>query len=193
MKQITLATMLFLSLGQIQAETTKTYQLDAGHAKVGFEVSHMMISNVDGRFTKFTGTIVKGAKLSDMKIETEIDVASIKTDDTDRDKHLLEGDFFDVQKFPKITFKSTKISGTEKKLVIEGLLTIKDKTEKVTLKGSMTKEIVDPWGNTRFGINGSSEIDRKKFNLTFNKVAEFGPVVGDKVKLNISSEAILKK
>jgi polyisoprenoid-binding protein YceI len=169
------------------------YNFDPSHAKVGFEVAHMVISNVDGRFSKFDGNLTLGKKLTDMKIEANIDVNSINTDDAEREKHLKAADFFDVEKFPKITFVSTSVSGTESKLKIKGKLTIKNTTKDVVLDGKITKAIKDPWGNTRLAISGKTKINRQDYGLTFNKVAEFGPVVGDEVAINISTEAILAK
>ncbi len=170
-----------------------TYDLDPSHAKVGFEVSHMVISNVEGRFTKFTGTLELGKKISDLKIASTIDVNSINTDDVDRDKHLKANDFFDAQKFPSISFVSESAVGNEKNLTIKGKLTIKDVTKSVSLKGTLSKEITDPWGNKRVAITGKTKINRKDFGLNFNKVAEFGPVVGDEVTISITTEAIKRK
>ncbi len=191
MKKLLLSSLLVLSTQGLAAEAV--YNLDPGHAKVGFEVAHMVISNVEGRFTKFDGIIKKGQKLSDMKITANIDINSVNTDDVERDKHLKAADFFDAEKFPKMTFESTSVSGTEKALKIKGKLTIKNVTKEVTLDGKVSKEIKDPWGNTRFGISGKTKINRQDFGLAFNKVAEFGPVVGDEVTINLSSEAILQK
>lgn len=173
--------------------TEGTYDLDPSHAKVGFEVSHMVISNVEGRFTKFTGTLELGKKISDLKIASTIDVNSINTDDVDRDKHLKANDFFDAQKFPSINFVSESAVGNEKNLTIKGKLTIKDVTKSVSLKGTLSKEITDPWGNKRVAITGKTKINRKDFGLNFNKVAEFGPVVGDEVTISITTEAIKRK
>jgi polyisoprenoid-binding protein YceI len=170
-----------------------SYDLDPSHAKVGFEVSHMVISNVEGRFTKFEGTLDLGKKISDLKISSKIDVNSINTDDVDRDKHLKAEDFFDVQKYPAISFVSESVTGNEKNLMIKGKLTIKDVTKSVSLKGTLSKEITDPWGNKRVAITGKTKINRKDFGLNFNKVAEFGPVVGDDVTISITSEAIKRK
>lgn len=179
---------------------TNAYGIDSGvfnfdptHAKVGFEVAHMVISNVEGRFNKFEGTLTAGKKLSDLKINAIIDVTSVNTENGDRDKDLKSPDFFDAEKFPKITFVSTNISGTESKLKIKGKLTIKNVTKEVTLDGTLSKEIKDPWGNQRVAITGKTKINRKEFGLTFNKVAEFGPIVGDEVTINISTEAIKAK
>lgn len=169
------------------------YNFDPSHAKVGFEVAHMVISNVEGRFNKFDGVMTTGKKLTDLKIETSIEVNSINSDDVDRDKHLKSADFFDVEKFPKISFISTAISGSESKLKIKGKLTIKNITKDVTLDGKISKEIKDPWGNQRIAISGKTKINRQDFGLTFNKVAEFGPVVGNEVVISIFTEAIKAK
>jgi len=191
MKMFKVLTLALLSTAAFAQEGK--YNFDPSHAKVGFEVAHMVISNVDGRFSKFDGTLTLGKKVSDMKIEANIDVNSINTDDAEREKHLKSADFFDVEKFPKITFVSTSVSGTENKLKIKGKLTIKNTTKEVVLDGKITKAIKDPWGNTRLAISGKTKINRQAYGLSFNKVAEFGPVVGDEVSINISTEAILAK
>lgn len=191
MKMFKVLTLALLSTTAFAQEGK--YNFDPSHAKVGFEVAHMVISNVDGRFSKFDGTLTLGKKVSDMKIEANIDVNSINTDDAEREKHLKSADFFDAEKFPKITFVSTSVSGTESKLKIKGKLTIKNTTKEVVLDGKITKAIKDPWGNTRLAISGKTKINRQAYGLSFNKVAEFGPVVGDEVAINISTEAILAK
>jgi polyisoprenoid-binding protein YceI len=169
------------------------YNFDPSHAKVGFEVAHMVISNVEGRFNKFEGTMTAGKKLTDLKIETSIEVNSVNTEDGERDKHLKSADFFDAEKFPKMTFVSTSITGSENKLKIKGKLTIKDVTKDVVLDGKISKEIKDPWGNQRVAITGKTKINRQDFGLAFNKVAEFGPVVGNDVTISISTEAVKAK
>lgn len=188
-----LSTALLLTLSSNLWAIEGKYNLDPSHAKIGFEVAHMVISNVEGRFTKFEGTLEGGKKLSDLKINATIDVNSVITDDAEREKHLKSPDFFDAEKFPKMTFVSTSVSGSESKLKIKGKLTIKDVTKEVVLDGKISKEIKDPWGNTRVAITGKTKINRQQFGLTFNKVAEFGPMVGDEVTINLSSEAIKSK
>jgi len=168
------------------------YNLDPSHAKIGFEVQHMVISNVEGRFTKFEGSLNGGKKLTDLKVTASIDVNSISTDDVEREKHLKSADFFDAEKFPKMTFESTSVSGTENNLKIKGKLTIKNITKEVVLDGKLSKEIKDPWGNKRLAISGKTKINRQDFGLTFNKAAEFGPVVGNEVTITLSAEAVKK-
>ena len=191
MKMFKVLTLALVSTAALAQEGK--YNFDPSHAKVSFEVAHMVISNVDGRFSKFDGNLTLGKKLTDMKIEANIDVNSINTDDAEREKHLKSADFFDVEKFPKIAFVSTSVTGTESKLKIKGKLTIKNTTKDVVLDGKITKAIKDPWGNTRLAISGKTKINRQDYGLSFNKVAEFGPVVGDEVSINISTEAILAK
>jgi polyisoprenoid-binding protein YceI len=188
----TLGLSLILLTANAQALEGK-YNFDTSHAKVGFEVAHLVISNVEGRFNKFTGSLTAGKKLTDLAIEADIDVNSVNTEDGDRDKHLKSADFFDVEKFPKMTFVSTSVSGKEDKLKIKGKLTIKGVTKDVVLDGKISKEIKDPWGNQRLAISGKTKINRKDFGLTFNKLAETGPVVGDEVTISISTEAIKAK
>jgi polyisoprenoid-binding protein YceI len=184
-----LATVLSMNVSALEGN----YKLDPSHAKIGFEVPHMVISTVEGRFTKFEGTLTAGKKLTDLKVEASIDVTSVSTDDKDRNDHLQSPDFFDAAKYPKMTFVSTSVSGTEKKLKIKGKLTIKDVTKDVVLDGSVSKEVKDPWGNLRVAITGKTKINRQEFGLKFNKAAEAGPLVGDEVTISLSSEAIKQK
>ncbi len=166
-----------------------SYSLDTAHSKVGFEISHLVISSVEGRFNGYTGSVVMGPKIEDTKINADIDVATIDTGNGDRDKHLKSPDFFDAAKFPKITFVSKKVTGTPDKLKLTGDLTIRGVTKTVTLDGKYQGVVNDPFGNTKIAFKANGKISRKDFGLLWNKAVEAGPVVGDEVALAFAIEA----
>lgn len=166
------------------------YEVDAAHSKVGFEISHLVIATVEGKFNKYAGTLDADAKGS-LSINADIDAASIDTGVGQRDDHLRSPDFFDVKKFPKITFKSKKSSLTGgKELKITGDLTIHGVTKEVTLDGKYLGSVKDAWNNERVVAQLSGKINRKDFGLTWNKLVEAGPTVGDEVSLSLKIEAI---
>ncbi len=120
-----------------------------------------------------------------------IDAASVDTRDAKRDNHLKSADFFDVAKFPTITFKSTKVeAGKDGALTVTGDLTMHGVTKPVTLEGAITKAITDPWGNTRRGASFTGKLDRKAWGISWSKVADVGAVAGDEVKLDIQAELV---
>ena len=165
------------------------YSLDVAHSKVGFEIPHLVISTVEGRFDKFEGTIEVDAKLEKSKVDVKIDVASIDTANKDRDDHLRSPDFFDVAKNANMTFVSKKISGTPEALKITGDLTIKGKTKSVVLDTKYLGTVKDAYGNEKVAFNASTKINRKDFGLTWSKAVEVGPVVGDEVTLTLKIQA----
>ncbi len=168
-----------------------TYNVDASHSNIGFKVKHLMISNVSGKFDKFNGTFDYDEKTKTLTSLTgNIEAASINTENEKRDAHLKSADFFEVKKYPNLTFKLDKISGDS----AFGKLTIHGITKDVKLDFENNGSIVDPWGNTRVGLALSGKINRKDFGLTWNKALEVGGVVvGDKIKLDIEVEGILAK
>jgi len=168
-----------------------TYNVDASHSNIGFKVKHLMISNVSGKFDKFNGTFDYDEKTKTLTSLTgNIEAASINTENEKRDAHLKSADFFEVKKYPNLTFKLDKISGDS----AFGKLTIHGITKDVKLDFENNGSIVDPWGNTRVGLALSGKINRKDFGLTWNKALEVGGVVvGDKIKLDIELEGILAK
>ena len=183
-----------LSLALSSQIWAASYTLDSSHAKIGFKIRHLGISNVSGRFQKFTGTATydeKTGKLSNLIVE--IDAASIYTNEPDRDKHLKAEDFFNVKKYPKITFKSTKVEHKGKTPTkITGKLKILKTERTVTLDivdwgGTAT----DPWGNAKLAFEARGIIDRTKYGLTWNKGLKgaAGLLVGNDVKLVIEVEA----
>jgi polyisoprenoid-binding protein YceI len=165
------------------------FDIDTAHSAASFSVRHLMVSNVRGDFGKVTGTVDWDGKAG--SVEATIDVSSINTRDEKRDGHLKSPDFFDVAKFPTITFKSTKIAADGKgKLKITGDLTIHGVTKSVVLNvEGPTAESKDPWGNTKIGAAATTKINRKDFGLGWNKALETGGVVvGDEVSITIDLE-----
>lgn len=180
-------------LGLAQAST---WNLDPSHTHASFTIRHMVITNVRGEFQKLSGSVKLDEKdVTRSSVEATIDTASIDTRVPDRDKHLRSPDFFDAAKYPTITFKSTKVEKAgEGKLKVTGDLTIHGVTKPVVLAvDGPTAAIKDPWGNTRRGIAASTTINRRDFGLTWGKMVEAGPVVGDEVKIEIESELVQQK
>jgi polyisoprenoid-binding protein YceI len=167
---------------------TGSYSVDAMHSKVGFEVGHLVIASVEGRFDQVGGTIEMGKKLEDTKINAKIDVKSVSTGNADRDKHLLSPDFFDAGKFPEMTFVSKKVSGIPSSMKVTGDLTLHGVTKPVTLEGKYLGNVVDMYGNTKVAFIAKGKISRKDFGLTWSKAVEAGPVVGDEVSIDLKIE-----
>ncbi|MEI7660521.1 MAG: YceI family protein [Actinomycetes bacterium] len=167
-----------------------TFTIDASHSRVGFSARHAMVTKVRGSFNEFSGSAVVADAAATISIE--INAASIDTRSADRDGHLQSPDFFDVANFPKITFASTSVkdSGSDK-LVVEGNLTIKDVTKPITIEFTYEGTAVDPYGNARYGFEGSSDINRKDFGLVWNAALETGGViVSDNIKLEFEISTI---
>ena len=175
---------------------TSTWNIDPAHSTAQFTVRHLGISNVTGSFTKVTGTIALNDKdLTQSQVSASIDVNSVDTRVEARDKDLKSPNFFEVEKYPTIEFKSKKIVSGGGKLQVIGDLTIHGTTREVTLDvDGPTPELTDPWGNSRRGISATTTINRKDFNLVYNKLLGTGEaVVGDNVKIQIYAEIVKKK
>lgn len=174
-----------------------TWSIDPSHTRVGFEVSHMTISSVEGGFTGVTGTLEYDVgKLTDLKVTVEVDMATVDTGNADRDGHLAKEDFLDVAKYPKMTFVSKKVKSKGKgEFELIGDLTLRGVTRPVTLVGKgLDQSIVDPWGNTRVGAKATGVINRKEFGVNYGAVLDQGGVmVGDEVTLNLSVEFVQAK
>ena len=175
---------------------TSTWNIDPAHSTAQFTVRHLGISNVTGNFTKVTGSIVLNEKdITQSQVSASIDVSSVDTRVEARDKDLKSPNFFDVEKYPTIEFKSKRIVSGGGKLQVIGDLTIHGTTREVTLDvDGPTPELADPWGNSRRGISATTTINRKDFNLVYNKLLNTGEaVVGDNVKIQIDAETVKKK
>lgn len=172
------------------------WNFDKSHSEIGFSVTHMLISETDGFFKDYSGTVVSnGDDFSNAKINFEAKTNSIFTDNEKRDNHLRSADFFESAKFPLLTFEGksfTKVEGNKYKLI--GNLTIKDVTTEVTLDVKYNGTVVDPYGNTRVGFKISGEVDRFVYGLTWNAALETGGlVVSKEVELDIKIELIKEK
>ncbi len=178
-----------------QTANSTTYKIDADHTNVGFKIRHLF-SNVSGNFTEFEGTVDYDPKNpSAWKTSAVIHAASINTNVAGRDKHLRSSDFFDVEKYPAIMFKSTGVeNATETSTKLKGDLTIHGVTKPVMLDLQIHGVGKDPWGNTRAGFTATTKINRKDFGLTWNKTLETGGVlVGDDVDITLEVEAVQSK
>jgi polyisoprenoid-binding protein YceI len=175
---------------------TSTWNIDPAHSTAQFTVRHLAISNVTGNFTKVTGSVVLNEKdIAQSQVSASIDVSSVDTRVEARDKDLKSPNFFDVEKYPTIEFKSKRIVSSGEKLQVIGDLTIHGTTREVTLDvDGPTPELTDPWGNSRRGISATTTINRKDFNLVYNNLLKTGEaVVGDNVKIQIDAEMVKKK
>ncbi|HLK65354.1 MAG TPA: YceI family protein [Bryobacteraceae bacterium] len=171
-----------------------TYNIDPAHSTAHFTVRHMMITNVRGSFGSVKGTVVYDpADPAASGVDAEIDVTSINSNDAQRDAHLKSADFLDVEHFPAITFKSTKVEAdSPEEGKVTGDLTIHGVTKSVVLKvEGPTAETKDPWGNTRMGASATTKIKRGDFGLKYNAVLETGGLlIGDDVKIEIEVSLI---
>jgi polyisoprenoid-binding protein YceI len=175
---------------------TSEWKIDPAHSTGQFTVRHLGISNVTGSFTKVSGTVALNEKdITQSQVSASIDVNSIDTRVEMRDKDLKSPNFFDVEKYPTIEFKSKRIVKNGDKLQIMGDLTIHGTTRQVTLDSDgLTPEMSDPWGNSRRGFSATTTINRKDFNLVYNNLLKSGEaVVGDVVKIQVDAEIVKKK
>ena len=196
MKQFLYASALLLSTLSPNIATAETWNVDSSHSEVGFEVTHMLISTVEGSFGEFSGTIEVNKKGKLTALNGEVGIAGVDTNDAKRDGHLQSDDFFNAVSFPKMTFVSKKVKGShDKGYSVEGDLTIRDVTKTVTLELSPFKgPVVDGWGNTRVGSVATAEINRQDFGVSWSSSLDAGGlVVSDEVQLDIKLEFIQAK
>jgi len=187
MKKLSAFVMMFsLVTGLIAGEMS----VDKSHTNVGFQVTHMVITKVNGQFNDYDVQFTFDPKnLETFKVEATIKVASVDTDNEKRDDHLRSADFFDAEKYPDMVFKSTKAVKTEEGYKAIGTLTIKDVTREVELPFTLTGPVKGPWGNTRYGIAAKTTINRKDFNVLWNKTMDAGGlVVSEEVDIIINAQ-----
>lgn len=174
---------------------TTTYVIDPAHSTANFSIKHMMIAKVHGGFEKISGQLVYDSQNpAKSSVEANIETASINTRDGSRDAHLKSVDFFNVDEYPLITFRSTKLEKNGDGLTILGDLTIHGITKQVSLDvEGPTSEIKDPWGNIKIGASGSTKIKRKDFGLSWNAALEAGGIlVGDDVNITLDVQFVKK-
>jgi polyisoprenoid-binding protein YceI len=171
-----------------------TFAIDPGHSEVSFQIRHL-VSQVRGRFNDFSGTVQLDPKnLPASSVDFHIKATSIDTNVPDRDKHLRSADFFDVEKYPEITFKSESIKPAGKdKYDVTGTLTMHGVSKKVTLPVTFFGQAKDPWGNTRAGFQTETKLDRKEYGIVWNKALDAGgALLGDDVNIAINLETVKK-
>lgn len=190
-KAVTLA-MVIGAIMTIPSQAADKYAIDVPHSSVGFSVKHLLISNVKGNFKDFSGTIMfDESDMTKSSVEVTIKAASIDTDNADRDNHLRSEDFFHVEKFPEITFKSSAVNKTDDGYELVGLLTMHGVTKEVAIPFEFLGKVTGPMGKERLGFEGHVEIDRKDYGITWNKVLDAGGLtVGNEVKIELNIEAV---
>ena len=187
---------LVLAVSMLGSARAQMYTIDPVHSDISIKVRHMVVSKVSGRFNQFSGTFsYDESSPKNWETEAEIQAGSINTFNQDRDKHLCGADFLDVEHFPTLSFKSSKVSAVKDgKAQLTGTLTLHGITKEVTLNLEIGGTIKDPMGNLRAGFEATTQISRKDFGLTYNKILETGGVaVGDTVEISIRIEGIAKK
>lgn len=176
------------TFAQPMTEIATEWQLDPVHSSVDFAVRHLMIASVKGSFDELAGSItIDPENASTPSVDVTIQAASVNTRQGQRDGHLRSADFFDVEKWPTLTFRGGRIEGDiDADFKLYGDLTIRDVTRPVVLEVTKEGEGSDPWGNFRAGFSATTKIDRRDFGLTYNQALETGGVlVGDEIKISI--------
>jgi polyisoprenoid-binding protein YceI len=169
-----------------------TWVVDKSHTRLGFVAKHLMVTKVRGGFTDFGGSVTVGSTPEDSSAEAVIKTASLTTGDEKRDGHLHSPDFLDVEKYPEMRFRSTKVSHSgDGEFRVEGELTIKDITKPVVVNASFEGLAADPWGGERAGFSAVAEIDREAWGMTWNQALETGGVlVSKKIKLELDVQLV---
>jgi polyisoprenoid-binding protein YceI len=169
-----------------------TYSIDPAHSRVEFAVRHLGIATVRGHFASFEGTFEAGDDVASAKAYGSVEVASVDTQEQQRDDHLRSADFFDVERYPRIEFASREIRPLdEDRFEVVGDLTLHGVTREIRLSAEILGTESDLWGNERVGLEARGELNRKEYGMTFNQVLGSGNVlVSDRVKLNIEVSAV---
>lgn len=188
MKKLSILIALF-SVALLQAQTI--WNVDPSHSSIRFAVDHMVISEVEGTFSKYEGTVIAAKDdFSDAKINFMVDVNSVNTDNAKRDEHLRSADFFETEKYPKMIFESTSVEKTSPgKYNLKGKLTLHGVTKEITLAMTYGGTTKDPWGNTKAGLKVTGKINRTDFGLKYNSVLEAGSLmIGEEVTITAKVE-----
>lgn len=187
---------MFSVLFALVSAQAATYQIDASHSRVGFGITHMMVSTVRGEFGTVTGTVeYDPANVGATKASAEVTVTSVDTRDTKRDDHLRSPEFFDIAKFPTMKFTTTAIKNANAAgFDLVGPLTIHGVTKEVSFHvDPISKEYKDPWGNIKAGTHATAKINRKDFGLTWNAALDGGGyIIGDEVSIELDVEMARK-
>jgi polyisoprenoid-binding protein YceI len=172
-----------------------TWAIDPVHSEVSFVVRHMMVSKVRGRFDKFEGTIVTGADPLDSTVTASVDLSTINTGQEQRDAHIRSADFFEVEKYPEMTFASTAVKPGEEGFILEGDLTIKGVTRAVAFNLEVSGFGPDAYGGTRAGFSATTVINRMDYGVSFNGPipgVPGGVAVSENVTINLEIEGVLQ-
>jgi len=181
------------TLTDIPGYLAGTWSIDPVHSEAGFTVRHMMVSKVRGKFRNFSGELVTGADPLDSSVTAEIDLSSIDTGHEQRDAHIRSADFFEVEAYPTMTYRSTGVRRHRDGYILDGTLTLKGVTKEVPLTLELNGFGPDPYGGTRAGFSATGEINRRDFGVNFAAVMETGgAVVSDKVTILLEIEAVLQ-
>lgn len=190
--QETAASHVTRTLQNTEVPIAGTWNIDASHTSVEFVARHFMLSKVRGRFTGVSGSVVIADDPADSSVDVTIDMSSVNSGHDERDGHLRSGDFFDVDRHPTATFRSTTVDWAGSEATVTGDLTIAGVTRQVDLDVEFLGATADPWGNTRSAFSASTEIDRDDWGLTWNMALEAGGVVVSKrIRIEIESEIVL--
>lgn len=184
-----------LGAAAIAEEARVSWQIDPAHSSVAFAVRHLMVSNVRGEFTQFSGTVTSVAQRPETAVvEVTIETSSINTRNADRDKHLRSADFLDVEKFPTITFKSKKVQlHGQNRATVVGDLTLHGVTKEVSLDVELSPVVKDPMGNLRVGAHAVTTIKRKDYGINWSRILDTGVlVVGDDVQVILDVELMAR-
>ncbi len=170
------------------------YELDPVHTRIGFTARHLMINNVSGRFTEFTGNILYDEQdITKSTVSVKIQAASANTENKMRDDDLRSANFFDVAKYPEISFQSSRLEKQGDGYLCVGTLAMHGVSKEITIPFTVLGKIKDPWGNTRIGLEAEFKIDRRDWGLTYSKTLDSGGlVVGNDIKIDLNVEAVKK-
>ena len=179
---------------QIPGYVAGTWTLDPAHSEVSFTVRHLAISKVRGTFDAFDATVVTAENPEESTLVATIDMNSINTNQKDRDNHLRTSDFFAIDEYPTMEYRSTGIRQDGDDLLLDGELTLRGVTKPVTLRGEFGGIITDGYGQTKAGASGSAKINRKDFGVNWNTALEGGGfMLGDDVTISIDAQVVLQK
>jgi polyisoprenoid-binding protein YceI len=182
------------AIQQVPGYVAGAWNIDPVHSEVAFTVRHMMVAKVRGRFTKFEGQLRTAENILDSSVEVTIDMTSIDTHNEQRDNHIRSGDFFEVTKYPTMSYRSLRLRPYGDNYVVEGDLTLHGVTRPVELALELNGFTKDPFGGTRAGFTATAEINRRDFGITIDMPMDGGgAVVGDKVQISLEVESVLQQ
>jgi len=192
-KLVSLSFAVVLSTSVLSAAPGE-FTIDPAHSSIEFSVRHLGVSNVKGKFTRFRGTIYyNDADVSQSSATVTIEAASIDTAEPKRDEHLRSADFFEVEKYPDIRFRTTSVVKTGENYKVTGFLVMHGASKEIEIEASLNGIVRDPWGNERLGFEGQTVINRQDFGINYSKVLDNGAlIVGNEVKVELNIEAVRK-